>query len=280
MIFNRSFLRNLFGRRKPVIHLYSICWNEEYMLPYFFRHYDGIVDRYVFFDDGSTDRTLEILEKHAKVELRSLPRPDVDSYVLAAKEIQDQCWKESRGKADWVIITAVDEHLYHKDLPGYITQCRKEGVTLIPGTGYQMLSPVLPRANRKLTKIVTRGTPYHWMNKLSLFDPDKIAETDFSLGRHAAQPVGEVVYPPRDELLILHYKYLSMDWTYNRHVELEEKLGRKDKENKWGTHYSWTKEELKKEWDLLEADAVDNVMRPGIHEKIIAAKAEKPWWRQ
>ena len=42
-----------------MIHLYTICWNEERMLPFFFRHYDQWVDRYVVYDDNSTDATLE-----------------------------------------------------------------------------------------------------------------------------------------------------------------------------------------------------------------------------
>ena len=33
------------------VHLYSICWNDARILPYFFRHYDSLVDRYVIYDD-------------------------------------------------------------------------------------------------------------------------------------------------------------------------------------------------------------------------------------
>ena len=45
------------------VHLYAQCWNEGFMLPYFFRHYDSFVDRYVIFDDGSNDRSLAILRE-------------------------------------------------------------------------------------------------------------------------------------------------------------------------------------------------------------------------
>ena len=53
-----------------MIYLYAICWNEEQILPFFFRHYDEIVDRYVIYDDGSSDRTVDICRVHPKVELR------------------------------------------------------------------------------------------------------------------------------------------------------------------------------------------------------------------
>src|SRR5436190_8012883 len=140
-----------FGK-KPVIHLYTICWNEEYMLSYFFQHYDPVVDRYIFFDNGSTDDTRPILEKHPKVEIRRLGHsPDTDSYVLEAQQVHNECWKESRGLADWVIITAVDEFLYAPRFKAYLVDCARNGVTAIPALGFQMISPTRPSINKKLT---------------------------------------------------------------------------------------------------------------------------------
>ena len=28
---------------KPVVHLYTICWNEEDLLHHFFDHYDSVL---------------------------------------------------------------------------------------------------------------------------------------------------------------------------------------------------------------------------------------------
>ncbi len=76
------------------------------MLGFFFRHYDEIVRRYVVFDDGSTDNSLEILRSHPKVDLRPMPPyADPESRVLSGQCLQEVCWKESRGDADWVIVT-------------------------------------------------------------------------------------------------------------------------------------------------------------------------------
>jgi glycosyltransferase involved in cell wall biosynthesis len=266
---------------RPIIHLYAICWNEAYMLPYFFRHYDDLVDRYVVFDNGSTDETVELLGKQPKVDLRHLTMPDPNSAILSGKRIHDNCWKESRGRADWVIVTDMDEHIYHHAFMDYIAECRNNGVTLIPGTGYQMLSSDRPDTNLKLSQVVTKGAPFAQMNKLTLFDPNRVTATNFAVGRHTASPAGEIVYPARDEVLNLHYKYLSLERTHERNNTLYSKLGKMDKEMGWGHKYTWNKERLVQDWELFNRNAVDNVMlhhdagRAALH-----SGREKPWWRQ
>ena len=98
------------------IHLYALCWNDADMLPFFFRHYDRFVTRYIIFDDGSTDESLAIMQSRQNVELRKFVREDADSFALSEQAVSNHCWKASRGVADWVIITDIDEHLHHTDL--------------------------------------------------------------------------------------------------------------------------------------------------------------------
>lgn len=267
-------------REKQIIHLYTICWNEEYMLPYFFKHYDKFVDKYVFFDDGSTDKTIELLSSHPNVEIRTLPRLDNDSYVLAAKEIHNNCWKESRGIADWVIYTAVDEFLYVSNLKRYLRKCSKTGVTVIPALGYQMISAVLPIGNSTLLNQVKTGCSWSDMNKLSILNPNKISETGHAVGRHKSLPIGNVVYPKNDILLNLHYKYLNFETTFKRHAALQEKLGVVDKENHWGTQYGWPLKKFKEDWDYFESRAVENIFSIWYNPSEEHSKIIDRWWRQ
>ena len=265
--------------KKAIIHLYTICWNEEKMLEFFFRYYDPIVDQYFFYDDGSDDQTLEILNNHPKVEVRSLPRRKEDSYVLAAKDLHDACWKESRGQADWVIYTAIDEFLYHPQLMEYIQACGAKGITAIPALGYQMLSDFFPEKGSHILEKVKDGAPYHMMNKLSLFKPDAIEETHFTAGRHTANPTGNIVYPEKDVLLNLHCKYLSFSHTFERHKELHIKLGTFDKQKKWGHKYAWGEDKLKEEWNYFSDQLVHNVIDKieAAHDQHSATYAR--WWR-
>lgn len=124
--------------------------------------------------------------------------------MLSAQEIHNNAWKESRGRADWVMISAVDEHLHHRNLAGYIQRCRKAGGIIVPALGYQMVADGFPRRGAKLSRALTRGAPYDMISKLSLFNPDAVRETGFTAGRHWACPSGDVVAPRRDELMLLH----------------------------------------------------------------------------
>ena len=266
--------------RKPRIDLYTICWNEKFMLEYFFRYYDRIVDRYVVYDDGSTDGTLEILNDHPKVEIRRLPRLEhADSYILSAQNVHNNAWKESRGHADWVILTAIDEFVYVPDFVTYLVDCTAKGVTVIPALGYEMISASLPLPGQNLPDVIKRGAPWHMLNKLSVFDPNAIAETNFHFGRHNARPTGKVQYPENDELLILHYKYLSYDYTSGRHSELNAKLGSMDKKKGWGIHYGYSKRKFKENWEFFEQRSVEDLFSKDYHPNQMHSRIWERWWR-
>ena len=119
-------------------HLYTLCWNEADMLEFFFRHYDPWVDRYIVFDDQSTDGSIEILKANPKVELRHHNRIYPDSHIMSQMELLNTIWKESRGSADWVIMVDIDEHLFVPDIPmqEVLERYKAQGVTLVPALGY------------------------------------------------------------------------------------------------------------------------------------------------
>lgn len=248
------------------IDLYTRCWNDAHMLPFMFRHYDEIVQRYFVYDDGSTDGSLNILRAHRKVEVRDASAyRDPSSKVLSALAIVEACWKESRGRADWVIVTDIDEHLYHRQLAQYLRACKRSGITIIPALGYHMISDELPGQEVRLSDAIVKGAPFGVMSKLNIFSPSDIEATNFEVGRHKASPSGNVVAPTRDELLLLHYKYMGFEATLRRHAQYRPRLGPTDIARGWGYHYAWSPEELSEDWNRLAdrlVDISDTDLRP------------------
>ena len=242
------------------IDLYTRCWDEADMLGFFFRHYDALVERYVVFDDGSTDGSKERLRAHPRVDLRPMPSDsEPDSRVASGLSVLESCWKESRGRADWVIVTDLDEHLHHRDLANYLLRCKTDGVTIVPALGYQMVSDTLPPDGYRLSESRTRGAPWPMLNKMNIFDPDAIDATNFAPGRHTAAPEGRIVAPDRDEVLLLHYKYLGFERTRLRYQRALARQRKIDVERHWGFQYAWTRDQLLEDWSRVSAASVDVV---------------------
>ena len=53
------------------IRVYTVAWNEEKILPHFLRHYARFADRIVVYDNGSNDRTRDIIFAHPQAEFRT-----------------------------------------------------------------------------------------------------------------------------------------------------------------------------------------------------------------
>lgn len=223
------------------VWLYALTWNERRVLPFFFRHYDPWVDRYILYDDGSSDGTLDVLAAHPRVTVRRFDRAVPNSFVESHRLWQNHEWKEARGKAGWIVLTAIDEHLWHPAMPAYLAEQAGQGVTAIPALGFNMIADGFPASDTNLAETLRIGMPHHEMNKLSLFNPNALMETNFSPGRHYARPEGDVRYPESDEVFLLHYKYLGTEYVAGRNAELRTGLGKHDIQAGLGEQYAWGK---------------------------------------
>jgi hypothetical protein len=258
------------------IHLYTIFWNEMPLLEFFFRHYEPWVERFVCFDDGSTDGGPEYLASKRNVSVRQMRYSDPQSFQASMTAIYDECWKESRDSADWVIVLDVDEFLYHPDLESYLQSCRQQGVTCIPALGFEMITDTFPAPEENLARSRTFGAPAAGYSKLGIFDPQAVKSTNFAMGSHSARLSGRIVLPERDELLLLHYKKLGLDYVLARAAAIAARRRSGDRANNWGYHYAWTREQQEERLAEQRSRLVD-VMDP--NAQFWRDHPERRWWR-
>jgi hypothetical protein len=238
------------------VDLYTITWNERRMLPFFLDHYDPWVDRFIVFDDQSDDGTAEALARHPKVDCRPFP-PKGSSFVLAALDLWEQAWKESRGRADWVVVTNVDEFFHHPfGMRGYLERCTEEGVTIIHPRGYEMVGDRFPEPGSSLVHELSLGVAMFGQDKRQLFDPDTIDEINFRAGRHSCNPTGIVVEPRTVEAALLHYKYVDpRAYTIPRQKALAQRMLQGDRDRGFGIQYDRTPDQLLDYFAWLKMDA-------------------------
>lgn len=232
-----------------IVHLHAFCWNEEKMLPFFFRHYDSIIDQYFIYDDESTDGSVALLEQHPKVELESKSLSKGDSVCLQGFQHVNQIWRKSCEVADWVVVCNIDELFDHKDMRQYLAACSKEGITFIAAKGFQMVTEQFPDPLCNLCQQFRWGVPFADMNKPAFFNPNAITDSGFGIGRHRAHPQGEVIFPKSVEVRLLHYKYLGLSYVLERHKELFCRMREGDRKNRWGFQYD--RETTEKEYQSL-----------------------------
>ena len=247
------------------IRLYTVCWNEARMLPYFLRHYEQFCDSIVVYDHKSDDGSAEILDAHPLCERRSLSNAKgLDDGVLL--DIKCHVWKECRDRFDWVICCDVDEFLYHPDLPGYSQDCLNRGVSIPAPTGWQMVSDDFPSSAGQLYDHVMTGFEDSFYNKRIVFNPTLVQEINYSPGCHAAHPQGVVCEDADPDLKMLHFKYLGLEYLKSRYAELAAQLSDFNRAHGFGWHYLQSHEQLESQFRERRQRTVTVPLRIGDSE--------------
>jgi glycosyltransferase involved in cell wall biosynthesis len=225
------------------------------MIPFFLRHYEPLVDRIVVFDDGSSDRSQKLLSASRKIELRRLPSGP--SSILMQMEEMNRCWKESRGRADWVMLCDMDEHIYRPRLRDYLKDCQTEHATILHLSGLEMVSANFPSANAVLSETIRHGVRTFLLDKMAVFDPNAIEEINYTPGLHVAAPTGRVIFSRKREVKLLHYKQLGLDYVLWRSNELQHRQTEYDRERGWSLHNCRSAGEIERDFTALLGKARD-----------------------
>jgi len=229
----------LTNEKSTVIHLYSICWNEEKMLPFFLDYYSEFVQKITIYDNYSTDRSEQIMKQYKSVKILKYNSDDRINDLLYLK-IKNNCWKKSRRKADFVIVCDIDEFLYTNDLDNLIKYLREQKYSIIKPEGFQMVSAHFPNYTKgvKITEQVKTGISENkWLSKSILFNPNKVIEINYLPGAHECHPIGSIRTFNSNLIQLLHYKDLSLEYILQRKEQYSKRLSKVNVEMNLGTYY-------------------------------------------
>ena len=202
------------------IWIYSFCWNEKDMLPFYLRHYSTFAEKIILFDDKSDDGTLEIASKCPLVEVRECPYSGLNDNENLC--LSQEAYKEARGKADWVMWMDIDEIIYAPDIVETLKQCSEYDVASTDG--YNMTGMGVPIDDgRQIYEIRRSGVRAPVYAKPVIFKPE--ADMKWTRGRHAVEGCDAKITP--DPLFkLLHYRYMGWKYTEERNLRNYDRAGR------------------------------------------------------
>lgn len=223
------------------IYIYVVAHNEEFMLPYFMRHYKQFSNNITLWDNESTDSTVEI----AKDMGANVVRFDTGGAFYEAKnvEMKNSYYKRDRGKSDWAIVVDVDELIWHPDLAGILKIYKKEKITVPLVDGYEMISDIPPKLNGQIYDEIKTGMPSRWYCKRAVFDP--VVDINFGIGSHFCKPTGTVRNSSKADIKLLHYRLLGIEYLISRWKVRLSRQSDENKKNGWNPIVSTDPEKVR-----------------------------------
>lgn len=226
------------------IHAHILVWNEMAILPFVIKHHRLFCDKIYIYDNHSSDGSAEYAMAQG---CEVIPFGDKTFNDETNMRLKNECWKVSRGSADWVIVCDCDEILFSVDLKEKLLLRTNECYqTIIKTTGWQIMSEEMPF--EYLTEI-TNGYEFKNYAKCVVFNPNEIKEINYGPGAHECSPTGNVLWSPEPVLYVLHYKHIGgVERTINRYREYMKRMSKTNLKNGWGIHYRQNERQLRREW--------------------------------
>lgn len=243
----------------PRVWVFTVFHNEEAMLPYFLRHYGRFAEKIILWDDRSTDASRQIIARYPCAEARDLGwEGGFDDLYLV--EFANQAYKEARGKADWCIWVDADEFVYHPDVLGELQRYQAEGATFLDFDGFQMFGDAPPSGDGQIYAELYHGQPGYYKAG-SVFSPE-LLEMNWSVGKHTCRPVGRLLAGKDCEFVLLHYRYLGLDYLLKRNASTYSRMSARNTALQLGYHV------YPNHWKTIEREFTEgrkniiNIFRP------------------
>lgn len=229
--------------------------DEEILLPTFLKHYSRFCDSIVLWDNGSTDRTLEIARSHPKVEVKHFASDGFDTHSVW--HVLGVTKKESAGIFDWCLFPDCDEYVIAKT-PGKEREILENAkADVLRATGYCLVeipgdTPFDPSID--VLKQRRHGYFSAMYSKPIVSRPDRYYR--WGAGRHdLIDGAPDLIVESCPELLLIHADTIDFDFWLKRKMRPISKM---DRVRAWGTErWERPREDYDAIWLAEQSQAVD-----------------------
>lgn len=250
------------------IHLYTLCWNEEDIIPFVVDYWKAIgVEKAVVYDNYSTDNSVNLLKSYGDwIEVRHFETQGQDDTIQ--RIIKSISWKESKGKADFVIVCDMDEMLYSPYINEELKKMKDGGYNVMGTPWYALCFDEVPqykpntllhRQGHKFYKQYINHHPrYAHLGKFMLFDPNLVDDMCYSVGCHISNPVPMIKLYETDKVFAIHInKGFSEDYFVKRRRIMNNNLSEINKANGMCVEYGKPEQETRNEYRKYQEESVD-----------------------
>ena len=234
------------------IELIVSCYNEEFLLPFFLKHYWSFADRIVFlFGFDSTDKSKEIIEK-AMADSKANGGPEivlVDGTEMGG--INDRTridrinFYYKISQADWCVLLDVDEFLlldreYLENIPLPYNYLSAKVLQVHPHVNDKPLDINIPVQKQR-----RHGYWYNTGRPVILRTKQKL---DMEIGKHS---IFGTCHQYPEQPIMLHWQMADRAMALNRRLNnRKNRFSQTNLTHNWGWHEVQSTEEiLNKEFD-------------------------------
>lgn len=214
------------------IEVYTCCYNESDIMPYFLRHYEQFASKIAVYDNESTDGTADLAQRHPLVELHTFNSSN-QAHDGVLNQVYNTCWRGST--ADFVICVDTDELICHEDLASFLLQCKANGVMLPKTEGYSIVSDEwIDDDGRQLWQQHTQGFRDSRYDKPCVFSPT--LNFNFGIGGHWGWVDGQhsFLLSSFDPLYLMHFKFVGRQRFIDRCHRYVSRLSEYNRINNFG----------------------------------------------
>lgn len=256
------------------LDLYTLTYNEADIIPYVLQYWKAIINQGIdlhcyIYDNYSTDNSVELLSQYDWIEIRHF-QSDGHNDVIH-QQLKQDCWKESKGRADWCCVCDFDEILWSKNntLKEELEYADKHNFNVIGMKWYAFAGDSLPsytegtflhqQVKRGYEQYINHTPQFKHLGKFILFNPNKVDEMLWSVGQHILFKVIPYMnlYVTSTVVTFHINKGFGEDYFVQKRQKMFKRLSQTNLRSGMGVEYGHPEEKIRQEYRQYQAQSID-----------------------